>query len=129
MKKYFIAAMAAVAVFAISAFAASLQVDAGTLQAGDDAIGECPADAAETHISVEYGPATFTDPNWTVQEITLDDGDRCSGLTYSVVITGDGVSTSIVTDTFVAGDDVVDFGTGFDAEAATDVHIVIRSAA
>lgn len=129
MKKYLIAALAAVAVFAISAFAASLQVNAGTLQAGDDAIAQCLSGDPGDHVTVTYGDATFTNPGWTIQEITLDDGDQCTGLTYSVVITGGSAPTSTVTGAFVTGDDIVDFGTGFDAEAATDVHLVIRSAA
>ena len=49
MKKYFAAAAVAVMVFAFAAFAASLQVDAGTLAFGADEVGDCGGEAAITY--------------------------------------------------------------------------------
>lgn len=124
MKKYLIAAVAAVAVFALSAFAASLQVDAGTLQAGDGSIVPC----AETDVVVTYGTPTFTGTGWTVDTIHLDDGGQCTGREFSVTITGPATVTSVETGTFGASTVVVTFDAPFDAADAADVHLAIRSA-
>jgi hypothetical protein len=128
MKKYIIAAVVAVAVFASAAFAASLNVDAGTLQAGQDQIGTC----ISKNVEVSYEEPTFANGRWTVSEITLDHDGECDKLGYSVVVTGgsDGTpwQTDAETGTFGADPDVVTFAAGFDAEEATDVHLVIHTA-
>jgi hypothetical protein len=135
MKKYIIAAVVAVAVFASAAFAASLDVNAGKLQAGQGQIGTCITD----DVVVTYGEPEFevistepdADPVWTVEEIELDHDGLCDGLAYSVIITGDdtkdGIPTQVVTGTFGPGTQTVEFDP-FDAEGATDVHLVIRTA-
>lgn len=126
MKKYIIATFAAVAVFAGAAFAASLDVSAGTLQAGQDQIGTCITD----DVDVAYGEATFTNPGWTVTTITLDHGGLCDGFAYSVIITGSGTGlpTASVSETFDGAVETVTFPVPFDAEGASDVHLVIRNA-
>lgn len=126
MKKYLIAALAAVAVFAGAAFAASLDVSAGTLQAGQDQIGQCISD----DVLVAYGEATFVNPGWTIDEITLDHHGQCDGLAYSVVITGTGTGlpTATVSGTFDGGVETVEFPAAFDAKGAAHVHLVIRTA-
>ena len=134
MKKYLIAATVAVMVFAISAFAASLNVNAGTLQAGDDAIDKCIENSEEA-VAVSYGEATYDDDDgtWTIDEITLDHEGHCAGLAYQVVVAdSEGAALASEGGTFDADEDVhtakVEFAPGFDAEAATDIHLVLRNA-
>lgn len=127
MKKYLIAAVAAVAVFALSAFAASLSVNAGTLQAGEDPIDQCTT----ADVDVSYGTPTFANPGWELDEITLDPGGVCTGMSFSVVLTGTTGTpwaTSTETGTFAGSPVTVEFDAPFDAEDATDVHLVIRNA-
>jgi hypothetical protein len=125
MKKYIIAAFVALGVFASAAFAASLQVDAGTLQAGEDAISQCITD----DVVVAYGDPEFEDGAWTIDQITLDHGGLCDELTYSVVITGTGddFPTLPISATFDDDVETVVFPP-FDAEGAAHVHLVIRTA-
>jgi hypothetical protein len=124
-------------VFAISAFAASLKVEAGTLQAGDDAIDQCVKDPGGS-VDVSYGEAAYDSDgefawDWTIGDITLDHGGDCPGLAYQVVV-ADSTGTSLAEQggTFDTDETVetvkVEFNPGFDAEAATDVHLVIRNA-
>jgi hypothetical protein len=128
MKKYLIATVVAVAVFAGSAFAASLNVDAGTLQAGQGEVGACASDDVE----VAYSTPTFADGNWTVSQITLHYDVNCDGLDYSVVVTGTTDAVPWETDaqdgTFDGDPEVVTFDAGFDAEDAAHVHLVIHTA-
>lgn len=74
MKKYAIAGAVAVSAFAFSAFAASLDVNAGTLQAGEDRDLEC-ADAANV---AAWG---YDDTNGTnLLSVKIDlVGNECSG--------------------------------------------------
>lgn len=127
MKKYIIAAIAAVAVFAISAFAASLQVNAGTLQAGEGPIGTCTSQ----DVAVSYGEPVLNGTVWEVSEITLDpDSDDCDGLAYSVAVRSDSGNwaTETMSGTFEAGAETVDFSADpFDAEEASHVHLVVRN--
>ena len=128
MKKYLIAATVAVMVFAISAFAASLDVNAGTLQAGDDAIDKCIENSEEA-VAVSYGEAAYGNGEWTIDEITLDHDGKCENLDYQVVIADSaGGDLSDGDGTFGEEAETVTFTPGFDAEAATDVHLVIRNA-
>jgi opacity protein-like surface antigen len=128
MKKYIIAAVVAVAVFASAAFAASLDVNAGKLQAGQAGIGTCISE----DVDVRYSEPAFANPGWTVSQITLDHFGECDGLDYSVVVTGAGEdgpwSTDVETGTFDGDPELVSFNPGFDAEGASDVHLVIRTA-
>jgi hypothetical protein len=134
MKKYLVAATVAVVVFAISAFAASLNVTAGTLQAGHDAIDKCIENSEEA-VAVSYGEATYDEDagKWTVEEVTVDHGGDCAGLAYQVLVADtDGKSLASEGGTFDPDETVqtakVEFAASFDAEAATDVHLVIRNA-
>jgi hypothetical protein len=131
VKKYIIATFVALAVFASAAFAASLTVDAGTLQAGEAAIDQC-IEGADEAVAVSYGAATFDHDMgiWTIDSITLDHDGQCDGLAYSVVVTGDGdgLPTATATGTFDGDPELVTFSSGFDAEGASDVHLVIRTA-
>jgi hypothetical protein len=139
VKKYFIAATLAVAVFAVSAFAAQLDVNAGVLQAGQDAIGQC---VDEDDLLVQYGDEEFVEATaeveafFRIDSVTLDHDGSCTQsdatLKYQVVITGpDGV---LVTESGTFGDDddagveTVTFDPGFDANVATDIHVIIRDA-
>lgn len=78
MKKYFIAGGAAIAVFSISAFAASLQVNAGTLQTGVDMDLDC-AEAANVlawgYNDTPVGPAQAGTAQYVV--IDLDGAGDC----------------------------------------------------
>ena len=130
MKKYIIAAVAAVVVFALSAFAASLDVNAGTLQAGDNSIGEC----TDEGVVVTYGTPTFTNGAWQLDKISLSNPD-CSGKSFSVVVTGETDeatpvpwTSSTATGVFTAGAVEVTFSPAFNAQQAEDVHVVIRNA-
>jgi hypothetical protein len=128
MKKYAIAALIAIAVFAISAFAASLNVNAGTLQAGTDQIDDCIEDP-DGHVVVSYGEPDFVDGEWLVDEITLDHGGDCDELAYRVVITGDNdLEVGPFSGVFDGGAELVEDLGWFNAEDATDVHLVIRNA-
>jgi hypothetical protein len=125
MRKYIIAATVAITVFASSAFAASLQVNAGTLQAGQDTIGECVSD----QVTVSYAAPGWVNGAWLVNEVTLDHGANCTDLAFSVIITGDNqMTTDSVTGTFTADPARVFFDPPFSAEDATDIHLVIRNA-
>ncbi len=70
MKKYFAAAAVAVMVFAFAAFAASLDVDGGTLQAGSDDL----ACAEAVFLTYDWG-ATEDNPDHYIQEIVADLND------------------------------------------------------
>jgi hypothetical protein len=139
VKKYLIAATLAVVVFAISAFAASLSVSAGVLQAGQDAIGQC---VDEDDLIVKYGKETFVEATdddeafFRIDSVTLDHEGSCTpsdaSLDYRVVVTGaDGVLATKSgmlgdNDDANAGVETVTFDTGFDANLATDIHVIIR---
>lgn len=128
MKKYIVAAAVAILVFSVAAFAASLSVNAGTLQAGQDQIDQC----TESDVTVSYGTATFTNPGWTIDTITLDDQGACDGYSFSVAVTGGPGTppwtTNTESGTFGTSPVTVTFDVGFDAEEASDVHLVIRNA-
>jgi hypothetical protein len=90
VKKYFVALTVAVAVFAFSAFAASLEVNAGTLQAGHDTIDECITE----DVDVSYVETDFVEGEWVVGKIELDLDQRSVQRRlmpgdYRVVVTGD----------------------------------------
>lgn len=128
MQKYIIAALAAVVVFAFSAFAASLQVNGGTLQAGEGSIGTCTSQ----NVAVSYDEPVLNGTVWEVSEVTLDPaGTDCEGLDYSVAVRSDSGNwtTDTMPGTFDAGPETVDFsGDPFDAEEASHVHLVVRNA-
>lgn len=129
MRKYFVAALMGLAVLAMTAFAASLGVDAGTLQAGQGTVNECVAD----NIAVSYDEPTFEGGLWLVDGLTLTPAstDDCNGLDFTVVVTGeDSLQTVVKTGVFNAGTGSVEYtGTDrFEANKATDVHVAIRSA-
>lgn len=129
MKKYIIAAVAAIAVFAMSAFAASLQVNAGTLQAGNDAISQCIL-APDDHVVVTYPKTpTFESGAWVTDQIALDDDGNCTGLEFTVFVTDGTWTTSTESGTFGSSPVTVTFDDAFDAEEASDIHVVIRNAA
>jgi hypothetical protein len=129
MKKYLIAAIAALLTFGFAAFAASLTVDAGTLQAGSGSIGECVAG----NVAVGYDDPVPDNGAWLIEGITLTPGagSTCDGLNFSVVVSGDvNPDTPVKTGTFASGSGSVEY-TGaerFDANDATDVHIAIHNA-
>ena len=76
MKKYLAAAVVALMVFAFSAFAATLSVDAGNLQAGQDNVDRC-ADS----VTLDYGTDVGGDGQFYVHTITLsfDEAADCDG--------------------------------------------------
>jgi hypothetical protein len=137
MKKYLVATILAITVFAISAFAASLTVNAGVLQAGQGGIGQCVDDSA---LVVRYGKDEFVADvsggggSTLVDTVTIDHGGSCTDedapLAYQVVVTGeDGVIAAkrgTFGDADEAGIETVIFEAPFDAEEATDIHVVIR---
>jgi hypothetical protein len=127
MKKYLIAATVAVMVFAVSAFAASLDVSAGTLQAGQDEIDKCVNEPDV--VDVSYMPATLNDGVYEIDEIELDNKGNCVGMAFQVAITDD--QNVAITDpysgTFDADPYEVTFDAAFPAEAAHEVHLVIRN--
>lgn len=74
MRKYLIAAAVALAVFATAAFAASLNVDGGVLQAGQDSDLTCADNAVVDWTTQTVGNGQFAATRVTV---TFDDG--CDG--------------------------------------------------
>jgi hypothetical protein len=129
MKKYVIAAVMALSVFGFAAFAANLQVNAGVLQAGQNKIGDCAAD-----IAVSYGvpapPNASGDILYDSVKLTPVDPDtECVGLDVTVfVVDGDLDTLATLTGTFATTEFTVSTtGDGFDANEATDVHVVIRN--
>jgi hypothetical protein len=127
MKKYLVASIVAIMAFVITAFAASLSVDAGTLQAGEAAIDKCIA-APDESIGVSYGTPSLEDGVWLVNSVTLDHAGNCEGLTYTVIVAGaNGLETDPVSGIFGEGEATLLF-VPFAAEDATDVHIAIRNA-
>jgi hypothetical protein len=128
MRKYLIAALVGLAVLAITAFAASLGVNAGTLQAGQGTIEKCVAD----DIAVSYDEPTLEGGVWLVDGLTLTPAptDDCNGLSFTVVVTGNNnLETTPKSGVFASGTGSVTY-TGserFDADEATDVHVAIRN--
>jgi hypothetical protein len=92
MKKYLVASVVAVAVFAMSAFAASLMVDGGVLQAGTGEIGTCTDNIVVTYAD-PYRDETDT---WVVNSLTLDsrNGDGCGNRDFRAVVTSNGTDLS-----------------------------------
>jgi len=88
MKKYLAAAAVAVMVFAFSAFAASLDVKAGSLAAGSDNVNDCGGIADLTYtteVAVGSGGHQF----W-VDTVTATFGDdSCDGERASISFAGD----------------------------------------
>lgn len=128
MKKYLIAATVAVMVFAVSAFAASLDVSAGTLQAGQDEIDTCVN--APDVVDVKYEAATLNDGVYEIDEIELDNKGKCVGMAFQVTITDDQnveITSPPYSGTFGADPYKVEFTNAFPAEAAHEVHLVIRN--
>jgi hypothetical protein len=134
VKKYFIATLAAVAIFVFSASAASLTVNSGTLQAGQNSIGTCSA----PDISAKYEEPSLDEQSgkYFIDQIILDhgyysDGDEtetaCMGLGYRVSITGgDPVQIlSTGSGTFGTGNEKVTLEPALDAQQATDVHVIV----
>lgn len=86
MRKYFIAGVVAMVAFAMAAFAASLTVDGGTLQAGVDRDLTCTSDAAtvsyatpnDTDGSMDFLVKTFT--------VTFDEEANCDGKQAELVV-------------------------------------------
>lgn len=74
MKRYLIAAAVALAVFAGAAFAATLNVDGGVVQAGQDLTLKCADNAAVT-----YGTQTSGDGQFYVNKITVTFDGACNG--------------------------------------------------
>lgn len=128
MRRFWIAAVVGLAVFAFAASAAELHVDGGVLQAGGGEIGSC---AAEEDTTVAYGEPSYDGSGtWTVDSITVESSDACDGTHFSVVVTdSDGTAlTETQHEVFAFGSVVVTFQQSFDTQAAADVHLVIRSA-
>jgi hypothetical protein len=129
MRKYFIAGVIAITVFAVSAFAASLAVDGGVLQAGNGGIGECTEE-----IVVTYGNVTRDDGMYLVGELTLDstNGASCEDRAFQAVVTTGEPDPSdlsnVVEGAFVNGvAKDVEFEP-FDAEQAGGVDVVVWDA-
>jgi hypothetical protein len=74
MKRYLIAAAVALAVFAGAAFAATLNVDGGVVQAGQDLTLSCADNAVVT-----YGTQTSGDGQFYVNKITVTFDGVCNG--------------------------------------------------
>jgi hypothetical protein len=134
MKKYFVTVIIGLAVFALSAFAANLTVNAGTLQAGQDGIGSCSA----PDITVRYGEPDLdlNDGNYYISEILLDHGfangtdpqAACQGFGYRVTITGGEPAVILGSGSGTFGgtvEEAVQLDTPFDAQQSTDVHVIV----
>jgi hypothetical protein len=123
MKKYFIAGALAIIVFAISAFAASLTVNGGVLQAGSGSIEKCTQD-----IVVTYGEPYKLEGAWVVDKLTLDttDGEGCGSREFRAVVTADGADLSnIVRGQFFGGIAADVQFEPFDAISADGVDVII----
>lgn len=129
MRKYFVAGVIAITVFAVSAFAASLVVDGGVLQAGHGDIRECTDE-----IVVTYGDLSRDNGVYLVGDLTLDstNGASCEDRSFKAVVTTGGASptdiSNVVTGKFedgVAKD--IEFEP-FDAEQAGGVDVVVWDA-
>ncbi|MFP4150064.1 MAG: hypothetical protein ACLFV0_11310 [Nitriliruptoraceae bacterium] len=99
MKKYFAAAIVAVMVFAFSAFAAELDVEAGVLQAGVYDELTCTEDDAIVSWGTQH-TGQFEEIGQAVNRVTIDFGDGdCEGLYAQVALFSheqlDGPSTGI----------------------------------
>jgi hypothetical protein len=131
MKKYVITAAVALSVFGFAAFAANLEVNAGVLQAGQNEIGECATD-----IAVSYGEPTPPDANGNIlyQSVKLTPVApvaACVGRDVTVFVVDTNLDTlATLTGPFDTAEFTVSTtGDGFDANEATDVHVVIRNSA
>jgi hypothetical protein len=82
MRKYAIAGLAAIAAFSTSAFAASLALDSGTLQVGQDSSVKCTNGTATT----TYTTNRDTTKSWVGDVYVNFPSDACDGM--FVVLTG-----------------------------------------
>lgn len=126
MKKYLIAALVTLSVVAITAFAASLQVTAGTLQAGSGTVGTC---AADQDTKVTYGTPAYEDGVWKIASMTVASSTDCNDLDFSLTVTrADGTPLFAPQHgTFTGSPVLVNFAP-FDTADADKVQILIRSA-
>lgn len=86
MKRYLIAASVALAVFAGAAFAATLNVDGGVLQAGQDTDLTCSDNAV-----VSYSTQTVGGGGFAVNGITVTFDEGCDGnFAYLATFSGPG---------------------------------------
>jgi hypothetical protein len=130
MMKYLAAATVAIIVFAFSAFAASLTVHSGTLQAGQDSIGTCAApDVRVTYGEPELDVSTGT---YLIDELRLqhdadavDGQSACTGYAFRVTVTGGSGILARGSGTFGPGVNEVELDQAFDAEQSTDVHVIV----
>lgn len=85
MKKYLIASVVAMMAFAFAAFAASLTVNAGTLQAGEDTNLQCAENA-----TIAWGNTNNSDTGggFVVQGLSVDFDGACDGK-FAYVALGD----------------------------------------
>jgi hypothetical protein len=137
MKKYFAAAVVAVMVFAFAAFAASLNVNAGTLAAGQDDVGDCGGEALITydhHWGFGGGPEAAYVQAFT---ITFDedcsdnialfhvDGPNDADGMVSVLISGDSVTIPVSNGNV----DLTDWGggEGVNVEDIESVNVTVFS--
>ncbi len=128
MRKYFIAATIALAVFAVSAFAASLSVDGGTLQAGVDSDLTC-ADSVE----VAY-TTTSTVDGFVVDQIDLAFLDAeglptttCDGQTADVALWGTGGTAAGSGAGTVASDAAtITFSPSIAVDDIVEAHVLVR---
>ena len=96
MRKYLVAAVVAVMVFAFTAFAASLTVDAGTLAFGVDDVGDCGG-VADIHYSHHQQPGGPGDPDFAYIDAIIVNfpaaGGVCNGFgVYMTSSVGGGVA-------------------------------------
>jgi hypothetical protein len=129
MRKYFIAAAVALSVFAMSAFAASLTVNAGILQAGDGLIGEC-LEYPDEVVAVSYGSGDWEDGgSFMVDTLIVDDSDECTGGEFQIVVAdGEHEKLALGSGVFEAGQQTITVSPKFDATDAVNVHVMIRNA-
>jgi len=81
MKKYLAAAVVAVMVFAFAAFAASLDVDAGTLAAGQDDVDDCGGTA-----NVSFDTQTVGGGAFGVNGLDIEFAEDCEGFALVQVL-------------------------------------------
>lgn len=138
MKRFIVALMVGSMLFVVAwAAAASLGVDGGVLQAGDDDVLKCDADGVQIYFRSDGGPGVQWDEganDFMVHSVVVGGvNDACDGLVLKVVLTdklGDGIangSVTIVTPIPPNPNPVVPISPHVLASDVYDVHVLIQS--
>jgi hypothetical protein len=134
MKRLIVALMVGGVLFAtVFAVAASLGVDAGTLQAGSDDVLKCDCDGVQVYFRSGEGPGISWDEcenDFMVHSVVVGGvNDACDGVVLEVELTdeaGDGIANGQVTIDMSGGNPVVDIAPDVPASDVYDVHVLLQ---